>query len=114
MECVWFIVLNVNHDSKWFYESFNCCLKISDEHGDPDLDDIDEEEEDEPLDDEQMDVEQAPPSVPIPAPAEPPVKRKRGRPPKNAAKASPTKSIAKTTTGNVCSSAYEDKPFKIF
>uniref|UniRef100_A0A672M9L6 Transcriptional repressor CTCF n=1 Tax=Sinocyclocheilus grahami TaxID=75366 RepID=A0A672M9L6_SINGR len=68
------------------------------EHGDPDLDDIDEEEDEDLLDDDQMDVEQAPPSVPIPAPAEPPVKRKRGRPPKNAPKASPTKSVAKTTT----------------
>ncbi|XP_026086608.1 transcriptional repressor CTCF-like isoform X2 [Carassius auratus] len=72
----------------------------SDEHGEPDLDDIDEEEDDDLFDDDidQMDVEQAPPSIPIPAPAEPPVKRKRGRPPKNAAKASPTKSVTKTTT----------------
>uniref|UniRef100_A0A672M9N0 Transcriptional repressor CTCF n=1 Tax=Sinocyclocheilus grahami TaxID=75366 RepID=A0A672M9N0_SINGR len=59
------------------------------------------QEDEDLLDDDQMDVEQAPPSVPIPAPAEPPVKRKRGRPPKNAPKASPTKSVAKTTTGNL-------------
>ncbi|XP_034536084.1 transcriptional repressor CTCF-like [Notolabrus celidotus] len=39
------------------------------------------EEEDDILD--EMDVEQAPPVVPIPAPVEPPVKRKRGRPPKS-------------------------------
>lgn len=39
------------------------------------------EEEDELL--SEIEVEQAPPVVPIPAPVEPPVKRKRGRPPKN-------------------------------
>lgn len=44
-----------------------------------DLDEIEEEEE---LLTE-IEVEQAPPVVPIPAPVEPPVKRKRGRPPKN-------------------------------
>lgn len=89
----------------WKY--LRCDLNISDEHGEPDLDDIDEEDDEEFLDDDdQMDVEQAPPSIPIPAPAEPPVKRKRGRPPKNAPKASPTKSVAKTTTGNLCAAAY--------
>lgn len=44
------------------------------------LDEI--EEEDEMLADME-EVEQAAPVVPIPAPVEPPVKRKRGRPPKN-------------------------------
>lgn len=39
------------------------------------------EEEEELL--SEIEVEQAPPVVPIPAPVEPPVKRKRGRPPKN-------------------------------
>lgn len=39
------------------------------------------DEEDELL--SEIEVEQAPPVVPIPAPVEPPVKRKRGRPPKN-------------------------------
>lgn len=43
-----------------------------------DLDEIEEEDE---L--SEIEVEQAPPVVPIPAPVEPPVKRKRGRPPKN-------------------------------
>ena len=43
-------------------------------------DELDEAEED--LLDE-MEVEQAAPVIPIPAPVEPPVKRKRGRPPKN-------------------------------
>ncbi|KAJ4947257.1 hypothetical protein JOQ06_009294 [Pogonophryne albipinna] len=42
------------------------------------LEDIEEEEE---L--SELEVEQAPPVVPMPAPIEPPVKRKRGRPPKN-------------------------------
>lgn len=47
--------------------------------------DVDEEEEEEEEDQllSEMEVEQAPPVVPIPAPVEPPVKRKRGRPPKN-------------------------------
>lgn len=50
------------------------------------LDDEEEEEEEEVEDEELLsgiEVEQAPPVVPIPAPVEPPVKRKRGRPPKN-------------------------------
>lgn len=45
----------------------------------PEQEDMDEE--DEML--SEIEVEQAPPVVPIPAPVEPPVKRKRGRPPKN-------------------------------
>lgn len=45
----------------------------------PEPEDMDEE--DEML--SEIEVEQAPPVVPIPAPVEPPVKRKRGRPPKN-------------------------------
>lgn len=40
-----------------------------------------EDEDDDMLN--EMEVEQAEPVVPIPAPVEPPVKRKRGRPPKN-------------------------------
>lgn len=43
---------------------------------------LDEVEEEEDLLTE-MEVEQASPVVPIPAPVEPPVKRKRGRPPKS-------------------------------
>lgn len=43
--------------------------------------DLDEVEEEDEL--SEIEVEQAPPVVPIPAPVEPPVKRKRGRPPKN-------------------------------
>lgn len=66
------------------------------DNADPELDDIDEEDEDaeEALleEEEEMELEQAPPTKPIPAPVEPPVKRKRGRPPKNAPKpASPAK-----------------------
>lgn len=45
-------------------------------------DELDEEEEEEELLSE-IEVEQAPPVIPIPAPVEPPVKRKRGRPPKS-------------------------------
>lgn len=98
---------------------FEWCLSstkyefILDEHGEPDLDDIEEEEEDEDLlDDEQMDVEQAPPSVPIPAPAEPPVKRKRGRPPKNAPKVSPVRPGPKPTAGKTRSHITTTSPVK--
>lgn len=48
--------------------------------------DIEEAEEEEEEEDDllaEIEVDQAPPVVPIPAPVEPPVKRKRGRPPKN-------------------------------
>lgn len=48
-------------------------------HAEAEQDELDEE--DELL--SELEVEQAPPVVPIPAPVEPPVKRKRGRPPKN-------------------------------
>ncbi|XP_040894001.1 transcriptional repressor CTCF [Toxotes jaculatrix] len=41
------------------------------------------QEEEEP---ESMELDQAPAAIPVPAPDEPPVKRKRGRPPKNAPK----------------------------
>ncbi|KAK9542719.1 hypothetical protein VZT92_000557 [Zoarces viviparus] len=44
-------------------------------------DELDEAEEEEEL--SELEVEQDPPVVPIPAPVEPPVKRKRGRPPKS-------------------------------
>ncbi|XP_020481496.2 transcriptional repressor CTCF [Labrus bergylta] len=50
--------------------------------GEDDDDTVDEAEEEEDLLSE-IEVEQAPPVVPIPAPVEPPVKRKRGRPPKS-------------------------------
>lgn len=42
---------------------------------------LDEVEEEDEL--SEIEVEQAPPVIPIPAPVEPVVKRKRGRPPKN-------------------------------
>uniref|UniRef100_A0A3B3XWW1 Transcriptional repressor CTCF n=1 Tax=Poecilia mexicana TaxID=48701 RepID=A0A3B3XWW1_9TELE len=51
-----------------------------DENTEGELDEV-EDEEDEMLN--EIEVEQAEPVVPIPAPVEPPVKRKRGRPPKN-------------------------------
>ncbi|XP_044050752.1 transcriptional repressor CTCF-like [Siniperca chuatsi] len=50
--------------------------------GDDTEDELDEAEEGDELLGE-IEVEQAPPVVPIPAPVEPPVKRKRGRPPKS-------------------------------
>ncbi|XP_069549658.1 transcriptional repressor CTCF-like [Brachyistius frenatus] len=53
-----------------------------DEDDDDTEEDMDEAEEEEELLTE-IEVEQAAPVVPIPAPVEPPVKRKRGRPPKN-------------------------------
>ncbi|XP_077419910.1 transcriptional repressor CTCF [Vanacampus margaritifer] len=51
-----------------------------DEDTDPDLDEL-EDDDDDLLED--IELEQAPPVVPVAAPEEPPVKRKRGRPPKN-------------------------------
>lgn len=73
----------------------------------PELDDDEEEEEEDELPDEEstllreddeverLDLDQAPAIVPVPAPEEPPVKRKRGRPPKNPPK-TPTQSQATT------------------
>ncbi|XP_018582183.1 transcriptional repressor CTCF isoform X1 [Scleropages formosus] len=60
----------------------------SDDQADAVLDDIEEEEE-ELLASAQMEVDQAPPVTPIPAPAPPVVKRKRGRPPKHPKPAPP-------------------------
>lgn len=41
-----------------------------------------------------MELDQAPAAIPVPAPEEPPVKRKRGRPPKNTPKPpTPSKSV---------------------
>ncbi|TNN87467.1 Transcriptional repressor CTCF [Liparis tanakae] len=48
---------------------------------DDEMDEPEEEEEEEEL--SELEVEQDPPVVPVPTPVEPPVKRKRGRPPKN-------------------------------
>lgn len=57
-------------------------------------------EEDEP---ESLELDQAPAAVPVPAPEEPPVKRKRGRPPKNAPKvpapSKPVRTPSKTSSG---------------
>uniref|UniRef100_A0A8C7WVJ2 Transcriptional repressor CTCF n=1 Tax=Oryzias sinensis TaxID=183150 RepID=A0A8C7WVJ2_9TELE len=56
-------------------------------------------EEDEP---ESLELDQAPAAVPVPAPEEPPVKRKRGRPPKNAPKvpapSKPVRTPSKTSS----------------
>ncbi|XP_072242644.1 transcriptional repressor CTCF isoform X1 [Leuresthes tenuis] len=59
------------------------------------------QEEEEP---ESMELDQAPAAIPVPAPDEPPVKRKRGRPPKNAPKPS-TPSQAVRVAGKVTASA---------
>ncbi|KAG7522171.1 transcriptional repressor CTCF-like isoform X1 [Solea senegalensis] len=79
--------------------------ELDEEEEDDEEGDLEEEEsamlqeDEEP---ESMELDQAPASIPVPAPEEPPVKRKRGRPPKNAPKApTPSKSVraaAKTTT----------------
>ncbi|XP_012736442.2 transcriptional repressor CTCF [Fundulus heteroclitus] len=61
--------------------------------------DLDEDEEDEMLHD--IEVEQAEPVVPIPAPVEPPVKRKRGRPPKNRPDAAAIIRVEDEVTGEV-------------
>ncbi|XP_017289401.1 transcriptional repressor CTCF-like isoform X2 [Kryptolebias marmoratus] len=60
------------------------------------------QEEDEP---ESMELDQAPAAIPVPAPDEPPAKRKRGRPPKNSLKpptpSKPVKMAAKTPAAGV-------------
>ncbi|XP_026166533.1 transcriptional repressor CTCF isoform X1 [Mastacembelus armatus] len=71
-------------------------------------DDDDEGEDESPLlheeeEPESMELEQAPASIPVPAPDEPPVKRKRGRPPKNTPKPSTSSRsarVAPKTTGS--------------
>uniref|UniRef100_A0A3Q4BLX5 C2H2-type domain-containing protein n=1 Tax=Mola mola TaxID=94237 RepID=A0A3Q4BLX5_MOLML len=66
---------------------------------DDDDDDDDTDEEDELL--SEIEVEQAPPVVPIPAPVEPPVKRKRGRPPKNKPETAAIIRVEDEATGEV-------------
>lgn len=77
------------------------------DQGDPDEEEEVEGEEDMSLLPEEdevegMELDQAPAAIPVPAPDEPPMKRKRGRPPKNAPKPpTPSKTVrvaAKTTT----------------
>ncbi|XP_068458713.1 transcriptional repressor CTCF isoform X1 [Clinocottus analis] len=58
-------------------------------------------EEEEP---ESMELDQAPAAIPVPAPDEPPVKRKRGRPPKNAPKV-PTPSKSARVAAKAAASA---------
>uniref|UniRef100_A0A8D2ZS61 Transcriptional repressor CTCF n=1 Tax=Scophthalmus maximus TaxID=52904 RepID=A0A8D2ZS61_SCOMX len=69
-----------------------------------------QQEDEEP---ESMELDQAPAAIPIPAPDEPPVKRKRGRPPKNAPKLpTPSKSArvaAKTTASAAAIIQVEDE-----
>jgi len=78
---------------------------LDDDEDELDAEEEEEEEEEEVLlqeEEEQdaMELDQAPATVPVPAPEEPPVKRKRGRPPKNAPKPTPppskTRVAAKT------------------
>lgn len=52
------------------------------------------QEEDEP---ESMELDQAPATIPVPAPDNPLLKRKRGRPPKNPPKPPPPSKSMKTT-----------------
>ncbi|XP_037346455.2 transcriptional repressor CTCF-like isoform X2 [Pungitius pungitius] len=62
-------------------------------------DELDEVEEEEEL--SELEVEQDPPVVPIPAPVEPPVKRKRGRPPKNKPNTAAVIRVEDEATGEV-------------
>ncbi|XP_017260476.1 transcriptional repressor CTCF [Kryptolebias marmoratus] len=84
--------------------------KMQSRRDDDDDDDDDEEENTEgeldevEEDDEmlaEMEVEQAAPVVPIPAPVEPPVKRKRGRPPKNKPETAAIIRVEDEATGEV-------------
>lgn len=62
----------------WSSEVYSPLLNVLSSRAEAEQEEAEEEEE---L--SEIEVEQAPPVVPIPAPVEPPVKRKRGRPPKN-------------------------------
>ncbi|AWP07985.1 putative transcriptional repressor CTCF-like [Scophthalmus maximus] len=88
------------------------------DNADPDDDEDGEGEEESSLqqedeEPESMELDQAPAAIPIPAPDEPPVKRKRGRPPKNAPKLpTPSKSArvaAKTTASAAAIIQVEDE-----
>ncbi|KAG7231012.1 hypothetical protein INR49_025041 [Caranx melampygus] len=60
------------------------------------------QEEEEP---EGMELDQAPAAIPVPAPDEPPVKRKRGRPPKNAPKPPAASKSVRVTAKTTASAA---------
>ncbi len=84
--------------------SFMYLCHSEEDHAEPDEEEEGEEEASllqEEEEAESMELDQAPAAIPVPAPDEPPVKRKRGRPPKNAPKPlTPSKSVrvaAKTT-----------------
>uniref|UniRef100_A0A1A8JL59 CCCTC-binding factor (Zinc finger protein) n=1 Tax=Nothobranchius kuhntae TaxID=321403 RepID=A0A1A8JL59_NOTKU len=70
-----------------------------DDNTEGELDEAEEEEDDELL--TEIEVEQAAPVVPIPAPVEPPVKRKRGRPPKNKPETAAIIRVEDEVTGEV-------------
>ena len=78
------------------------------DHAEPDEEEEGEGEEEASLlpeeeEAESMELDQAPAAIPVPAPDEPPVKRKRGRPPKNAPKPptpSKTARVAAKTTAS--------------
>uniref|UniRef100_A0A1A8MYH6 Transcriptional repressor CTCF n=1 Tax=Nothobranchius pienaari TaxID=704102 RepID=A0A1A8MYH6_9TELE len=70
-----------------------------DDNTEGELDEVDEEDDDELL--TEIEVEQAAPVVPIPAPVEPPVKRKRGRPPKNKPETAAIIRVEDEVTGEV-------------
>ncbi|XP_028298990.1 transcriptional repressor CTCF-like isoform X2 [Gouania willdenowi] len=64
-----------------------------------DLEEMEEEDDDDML--TEIEVEQAAAVIPIPAPVEPPVKRKRGRPPKNKPNTAAIIRVEDETTGEV-------------
>lgn len=86
------------------YVQLDCfvCVHSDEDHAEQDDDEEEGEEESSLLqeeeDPESMELDQAPAAIPVPAPDEPPVKRKRGRPPKNAPKPpTPSKSVRVAT-----------------
>lgn len=98
------------------YVCFLFCLRNSDDdHAEQDEEEDGEDEEEVSLlqeeeESETMELDQAPAAIPVPAPDEPPVKRKRGRPPKNVPKPpTPRQSVrvgAKTTAGENANRIY--------
>ncbi|KAM9826326.1 transcriptional repressor CTCF isoform 1-T1 [Syngnathus typhle] len=80
------------------YDDMGESVIVSIISAEPDLDEMDDDDDD--LLDE-MELEQAPPVVPVAAPEEPPVKRKRGRPPKNKPEVAAIIRVEDEATGEV-------------
>lgn len=104
---------------------FIWCLSLlylchsEDDHADPEEEEEEEGEgEEEPSllqeeeEAESMELDQAPAAIPVPAPDEPPVKRKRGRPPKNAPKTLTSSKSVRVAAKSTASGENTNRIFK--